>query len=163
MAEAEYQRFNCFESIARMQRKAYPDRQDLHLHMGKSRAREAAGREQSRTRFAYLHYSFNFWLKLFRLEINTRRNFTTQMASIRPNAQSRARIVPWRSSTDLLWVKEAFYPGPDAPDQRYDALTMVQPITSSKAFHHLLTNSCPRSKPGQCVGNSPTQLRPQRC
>ncbi|KAF8475672.1 Las1-like-domain-containing protein [Kalaharituber pfeilii] len=48
------------------------------------------------------------------------------MAFERPDIQLRARIVPWRTLSDLLWVKNAFYPGLDAPDQRYEALNMVR-------------------------------------
>ncbi|KAF8425125.1 Las1-like-domain-containing protein [Tirmania nivea] len=76
------------------------------------------------------------------------------MASIRPNVQPRARIVPWRSPADLLWVKEAFYPGPDAPDQRYDALTMVQAWSVRGKLPHaieataMLTEAIMHDRPG---------------
>ncbi|RPB23768.1 Las1-domain-containing protein [Terfezia boudieri ATCC MYA-4762] len=76
------------------------------------------------------------------------------MASIQPNAQSRARIVPWRSSADLLWIKEAFHPGPEAPDQRYDALTMAQAWSVRGKLPHsieataMLTEAIMHDRPG---------------
>ena len=47
------------------------------------------------------------------------------MSMLHYQSYSHARIVPWKSLDDLLWVKNAFYPPPNAADQRYGALTMV--------------------------------------
>ena len=54
------------------------------------------------------------------------------MTTTRATSQPQARIVPWRNPLDLVWVKNAFYPGPGSLDQRNDALVMV----GSSAFHH---------------------------